>query len=232
MPSSSYPVKALIFDFGGVLMRTMSPEPRERLAAQFGLSRQQLESLVFDSEESQLEQIGRMPPDGRWRRLAQALGLKSAEEVEAFQAEFFSADALDGELIAYLRRMRGSYKTALLSNAWANLEEWLHTRLHIDDCFDVIVVSALVHMMKPDPAIYHYTLSQLQVAPQEAVFVDDSRPNVEAAAALGIHAIQFTTRGAVLQQLDMLLQGLTSHSRKLDKVDKLDKLDHSQLPAG
>jgi epoxide hydrolase-like predicted phosphatase len=232
MSNPSHTIKALIFDFGGVLLRTMSPQPRDRLAARFGLSRKDLESLVFDSEESQLEQLGRMPANARWRGLAQDLGLQSQEEVLAFQTEFFSADALDAELIAYLRRMRGPYKTALLSNAWANLEEWLRTRLRIDDCFDVIVVSALVHMMKPDPAIYHYTLSQLQVAPQEAVFVDDSRPNVEAAAALGIHAIQFTTRGAVLQQLDMLLQGLTSHSRKLDKVDKLDKLDHSQLPAG
>jgi FMN phosphatase YigB (HAD superfamily) len=73
-----------------------------------------------------------------------------------------------------------------------------------------MVISAAVHMIKPDPAIYHYTLRQLQVAPQEAVFVDDSRPNVEAAAALGIHAIQFTTREAVLQELETLLRGFKS----------------------
>lgn len=207
MTNPTCPIKALIFDFGGVLLRTMSQEPRDRLAVRLGLSREELLSIVFDSEESQLEQLGRISPDVRWRRLAQDLGLRSEQEVEAFQTEFFAADALDVELIAYLRRMRGPYKTALLSNAWADLADWLRTRFHIEDCFDVTVISAAVHMMKPDPAIYHYTLSQLQVAPQEAVFVDDSRPNVEAAAALGIHAIQFTTREAVLEELEALLQG-------------------------
>lgn len=223
MANPTCSIKALIFDFGGVLLRTMSQEPRDRLAAKFGLSRQELLSIVFDSQESQLEQLGRLSPGARWQRLAQDLRLKSQEELRAFQTEFFSADALDTELVAYLRRMRGPYKTALLSNAWANLAEWLRDRFRIDDCFDVIVISALVHMMKPDPAIYHYTLSQLQVAPQEAVFVDDTLPNVEAAAALGIHAIQFTTREAVLQELDALLQGM---SNKGDKLDKLDKLNH------
>lgn len=221
MANPTCSIKALIFDFGGVLMRTMSQEPRDRLAAQFGLSREQLLSIVFDSQESQLEQLGRLSPGARWQRLAQDLGLQSQEELQAFQTEFFSADALDTELIAYLRRMRGPYRTALLSNAWANLADWLRDRFHMDDCFDVIVVSAAVHMMKPDPAIYHYTLSQLQVAPQEAVFVDDSPRNVAAAAALGIHAIQFTTREAVLEELAALLPAVRN---------KGDKHDHPQLP--
>jgi len=208
-------IKAIIFDFGGVLMRTMSQEPRQRLAARFGLSPEELSNIVFDSEESLLEQIGQIAPDARWQRLARDLGLQSQQELQTFLTEFFSADVLDAELIAYLRRARaskrgcrsGRYKTALLSNAWANLGELLRDEFHIDDCFDVIVISAVVHLMKPDPAIYHYTLSQLQVAPEEAVFVDDSRRNVEAAAALGIHAIQFTTREEVLEKLQTLLQG-------------------------
>ena len=187
-------------------MRTESQEPRERLARRFGLSRQELSAIVFDSEESRLEQLGQLLPRERWQRLAEKLGLKSAEEMEAFLQEFFAADALDTELLGYIRRMHGRYKTALLSNAWANLAEMLHDRWHIDDCFDVTVISALVGLTKPDPAIYHLTLSQLQVAPQEAVFIDDSAQNVEAAAALGIHAIQFTTREAVLTQLEELLQ--------------------------
>jgi epoxide hydrolase-like predicted phosphatase len=213
MASPSHSIKALIFDFGGVLLRTMSPEPRDRLAARFGLSRQELESLVFESKESQLEQLGRISPGGRWQRLARDLGFKSAKELQAFQTEFFSADALDTELVAYIRRMRDRYKTALLSNAWADLGDWLRDRLHIADCFDVIVISAVVHMMKPDPAIYRYTLGQLRVAPQEAVFVDDMLRNVQSAAALGIHAIHFTTREAVLAELETLLQDVRTPPR-------------------
>jgi epoxide hydrolase-like predicted phosphatase len=101
--------------------------------------------------------------------------------------------------------MRGRYKTALLSNASASFAELLHTKFGLGDCFDVIIVSALVGMMKPDPGIYHLVLERLHVAPYEAVFVDDMQENVEGAAAVGMHAIHFTTRDALLSELEALL---------------------------
>lgn len=198
-------IKALIFDMGGVLLRTESLEPRQRLAAKLGLSLEQLYKLVFESEEDRLLQLGVISPEVRWQHIGQQLGL-SEEEIAAFRREMFAGDVLDMELVNYIRSKRGRYKTALLSNAPARLETALHNDWHIADCFDVIVISALVGMMKPDPAIYRLTLNQLQVAPQEAVFIDDVRENIEAAAALGIHAIQFTTREDTLKELEALLQ--------------------------
>lgn len=52
-----------------------------------------------------------------------------------------------------------------------------------------VVDSSAVGMRKPDPAIYHHTLDQLDVAPERAVFLDDMEANVEAAAAIGMHGI-------------------------------------------
>jgi FMN phosphatase YigB (HAD superfamily) len=46
---------------------------------------------------------------------------------------------------------------------------------------------------KPDPAIYRHTLAELGVEPEEALFIDDKRINVEAARALGIQAIEFSS---------------------------------------
>jgi 2-haloacid dehalogenase len=57
--------------------------------------------------------------------------------------------------------------------------------------FRDIVVSGDEQMLKPDPAIYRLALARFGLRPEEAVFVDDSLPNVEGAAALGIHAIHF-----------------------------------------
>nr|MBC7245942.1 HAD family phosphatase [Chloroflexota bacterium] len=209
-------IKALIFDMGGVLLRTESLEPRQRLAAKLGLSLEQLYKLVFESEEDRLVQLGIITPEERWQRIAPQLGLNN-EEIAEFRREMFAGDVLDMELVNYIRSMRGRYKTALLSNAPARLEAMIHNEWHIADCFDVIVISALVKMMKPDPAIYRFTLNQLQVAPQEAVFIDDIRENVEAAAALGMHAIQFTTRDAALKELEDLLQTVEAKACCKDK---------------
>ena len=205
MRDSLHEIRALIFDFGGVLARTESQEPREQLARQVGLSRQELYDAVFNCQESRLAQLGRMSSEDRWQRVAQVLRLHSPEELLAFRHEFFAGDVLDTELVSYIRRMRGRYKTALLSNASAEFAEILHNKLGLGDCFDVIIISGLVGMMKPDPAIYRLTLQRLGVAPHEAVFVDDMRENVEGATAVGMHAIRFTTRETVLTELNALL---------------------------
>ncbi|MBA17476.1 MAG: hydrolase [Sphingomonas sp.] len=61
--------------------------------------------------------------------------------------------------------------------------------------FRDIVVSGDEKMVKPDPAIYALALKRFGLSGPDAVFVDDSLPNVEAARAAGIHAVLFTDSG-------------------------------------
>ena len=58
--------------------------------------------------------------------------------------------------------------------------------------FDLVVGSAYVGVMKPEPAIYRRALTQLGREPGETVFIDDAPANVAGAAALGMKAILFT----------------------------------------
>ncbi len=58
--------------------------------------------------------------------------------------------------------------------------------------FRDIVVSGAERLVKPDPAIYALALDRFGLSGPEAVFVDDSPPNVDAAADAGIHAVHFT----------------------------------------
>jgi FMN phosphatase YigB (HAD superfamily) len=55
----------------------------------------------------------------------------------------------------------------------------------------VIVISGLVGVQKPDPAIYHIVLERLGVAPAEVIFVDDFVQNIETARALGMQTLHF-----------------------------------------
>ncbi len=205
MQNPSRSIKALIFDFGGVLVRTESHEARRQVAERLGLSPEELYAIVFESEASILAELGRMSSRDRWQRVADLLGLHSVEESVAVMREFFSGDVLDTELVNCVRRMRGRYRIALLSNFTDSLPRLIENEYGLGDCFDAIIVSALVGMRKPDPAIYRLTLERLQVAPQEAIFIDDMAENVQAAAALGIHAIQFESREALCSELSTLL---------------------------
>jgi epoxide hydrolase-like predicted phosphatase len=197
--------KAVIFDFGGVLMRTEDPEPRRRIAEQLGMSVQELEQVVFESEEGKLAEVGRLSSDERWRRVTARLGLRSPDAWKTFPGHFFAGEVLDVELVDYVRLLRHSYATALLSNASDSLDAYVRERLGLSDAFDLIIVSALVGMKKPDPAIFRIALDRLEVAAHEAIFVDDRQDNVEGAVSVGMYGIRFTTREALIAKLTTLL---------------------------
>jgi putative hydrolase of the HAD superfamily len=120
--------------------------------------------------------------------------------------EFWSGDNLDTELYQFIKKMRASYKIGLLSNAWSGARSVLDSRYHMLDVFDVSVFSAEVGMAKPVPEIFQLILEKLGVEAGEAIFVDDFQANVDAAIALGIHAVHFENslqaRQTVLQILD------------------------------
>ncbi len=72
--------------------------------------------------------------------------------------------------------------------------------------FDALVWSYQLLMAKPDPAIYRYVLKQLGTLPEETLFIDDRAVNIDAANALGLMGLLFTT----VEQLrtDLIAQGL------------------------
>ncbi|MFT3887963.1 MAG: HAD-IA family hydrolase [Arachnia sp.] len=64
-----------------------------------------------------------------------------------------------------------------------------------------IVVSGLEGVTKPQPEIFQLACTRLGVDPAEAVFVDDSLPNVEGAAAIGMTGIHFRSAEQVRDEL-------------------------------
>ncbi len=201
---SGNPIKGVIFDFGRVISQPKPPELFRQYERELGLKPGDFIRLVDEGDELALAVTGAITADELWQRVGPRLGLHTPSALAAFRQRFFADERLDPGVLALLRRLRGRYKTALLSNAPDDLPEWLE-RLGIAGLFDVIVVSALEGVAKPDPRIYHLTLERLGIAPREAVFVDDAARNVTAAAAVGIHAVHFTTRDEVERQLAALL---------------------------
>lgn len=58
--------------------------------------------------------------------------------------------------------------------------------------FDGVLVSGEVGLLKPDAAIYAAAVELFELDPSDTWFVDDSRPNVDAAIACGWNGIHFT----------------------------------------
>lgn len=197
-------IRAIIWDLGGVLVRTEDFRPREHLAAGLGMTRAELETLVFSGPSGSQAQNGEIDVAQHWENLRKTLNL-SSQEISAFQDTFWSGDRLDTALVDYIRSLHGPYRTALLSNAFSDLRRAIDEFWQIQDAFDEIIISAEVGMTKPDQRIYRLALDRLGARPQEAVFIDDFRHNIEGARAAGLHAIHFQNPIQARNDLEQLL---------------------------
>ncbi len=192
-------IKALFFDLGGVLLRTQNRSIREKLGQEFGMTYDQIDSFVFESQSSKLASIGRISEDEHWMDVTRRLGL-DASHMPRLRDTFFAGDVLDMELVNFLRQSRGTYKTGLISNAWSGLRPWI-LREKFDDAFDHMVISAEAGFAKPDPRIYQFAMEKLGVLPKESIFVDDVQKNIDAANNLGMKGILFKDSHTTLDQI-------------------------------
>lgn len=197
-------VRAVILDFGGVLINQVDDRPRLALAEQLGVPPAFIDKLVFYSETAQRASKGEITVSMHWEAVRQTLGI-SSEGMPAFLEKYWSADEVNWELLEYIKGLRPRYKIGLLSNAWDDLRQTMHQRWDIDGLFDEMIISAEVKLVKPDPRIFQLAVERLKVQPGEAVFVDDVIDNVEAARREGMLAIQYLDLAHTLDELNHLL---------------------------
>jgi len=184
-------IKAIIFDVGGVLLRTHNHSYRRTWEKKLGLKQWESEQIVFNSEMGQKAQLGAISHADLWRWVGTRLGLVNGD-LTAFQHDFWAGDVLDMALVDLIRQAHGRYQTAIISNYHDDLRRELTHDHHIADLFDEIVISAEEKVMKPNPQIYQTALTRLGRDPEEAVFIDDFQHNIKSAHEVGMHGIHFT----------------------------------------
>jgi len=197
-------LKAVIFDFGGVLVRTRSQELRTAWEQRLGLARGAASAIVFDGERGRAAQHGWVTDADHWRWIGQQLSVDDATLAQ-FRADFFRNDLLDLDLIAYIDRLRAAgYHLGLLSNAGDNARHIFTEVYPVLPHFDSVTISAEEGVMKPDPRIFQAALARAGVQPHEAVFVDDVGENVEGARAVGMLGVHFRDAASAISELAAL----------------------------
>ena len=197
-------IKSCIFDFGRVISAQKPMSLFRGYEEDLGLEPGMLNRIMYGSQIWQETMLGRKTLNEYWQEIGPMLGLHTDDEIATFRRRYASDEEINEDVLALIRRLRGRYKLAVLSNAPPRLSKWL-ADWDILELFDVVVCSGDEGMIKPDPAIYLLTLQRLDIAPEESIFIDDSPGHVAAARALGIHAIHFTTAKALEQELEDLL---------------------------
>jgi HAD superfamily hydrolase (TIGR01509 family) len=205
-------IRAVLFDIGGVIIRTDNPGPRQRLGERFGLDRDAMDALVFGCPASQAAELGLETEAAVWSSVKLALGL-SDEELSEFKREFWAGDSLDRSLVDLAASLRPGLKTGLLTNAWNPSPLSIFTLQHglpdalAQAAYDVVISSAAVGVKKPDRRIFEIAVERLGVQFSETAFIDDNAANIAAAKRLGMHAIRFREPTQAIKALRKLLNG-------------------------
>jgi putative hydrolase of the HAD superfamily len=129
---------------------------------------------------------------------------KSREEVyEASTPKI----AKNTELFAYVSELRRKgLKIGILSNV---NDSWITDKFLSEDekeFFDAVVGSYQVRAAKPDPAMYLEICKQLDVSPDECIFVDDVEHYCEAGKDLGMKSVHYTDFISAKNEIERILQ--------------------------
>jgi putative hydrolase of the HAD superfamily len=80
------------------------------------------------------------------------------------------------------------FTLGIVSNTWPSLDRVFRNQ-QLRHYFDTFVMSSVLGVYKPHTKMYTTALDELQLAPEETIFVDDSVKNLEGAARLGMQAV-------------------------------------------
>jgi putative hydrolase of the HAD superfamily len=187
-------IRAIFFDFGGVILEGFDGVDHEAIEAEFGLEAKTLRKWVYRDSRWNDHQIGKCTLEEWHESIREAMVAGgTGERTEALLKRFVEAERLvNPEMVGLIKRLHGRYTLGIISNTVPGMMERLRRLLDFVDLFDIVVGSGDVGIAKPDPGIYLHATKLANVAPDQSVFTDDRADLAEAARAVGMHAFQFT----------------------------------------
>ena len=187
-------LRAVIFDYGKVLSALPDAEAHSSLVAATGLEAGIFEDHYWANRHAY--DSGELNGRTYWRKISQEAGFSMSEDllVSLIEHDGRMWGNLNQPMVNWAQRLvEHGLKVGVLSNMGDGTRDhllrehaWLQ-KLHY------LTWSCELLTAKPDAAIYRHTLEKLGVAANESLFIDDIQVNVDAAKAIGMDAIRFST---------------------------------------
>lgn len=190
------PTKAVLFDYGGTLDAD-GIAWKDRfyplyLAEHVEVERDRYERAFYAADDAL---VARRLPGCSLREslLLLVTGVLNALDVADSKlasrlCDRFLQDSLDKirSNLGPLRELSTRFRLGIVSNFYGNLDQ-ICLETGLAPLMSVLVDSASVGFIKPDPRIFQAALTQLQLDPREAIFVGDSLPrDMQGAKGLGM----------------------------------------------
>ena len=107
--------------------------------------------------------------------------------------------------IPWIQDLKGKgYRVLYLSNFSEKAEKDCAYALDFIPYMDGGILSYQEKVIKPMPEIYEILIKRYGLAPEECVFLDDTKANLDGAEKFGIHTIHFRNQAQAIEELRKL----------------------------
>ncbi|HAM53210.1 MAG TPA: HAD family phosphatase [Nitrospiraceae bacterium] len=185
-------IKAVIFDFGGVLAEEGFKNGLKAIGKKHGLDPEDFfrtaEQLIYETGYV----TGMCPEHRFWSALREKAGITGSDE--DLREEILQRFILRPEMIQQVDKIKSSgLFLAILSDQTNWLDE-INERSLFYNHFDFIFNSYRMKKSKRDPSIFRDVCSLIGLKPSEVLFIDDNGENIKRALGEGLEAIHYKNK--------------------------------------
>lgn len=190
-------IKAIIFDVGGTYLEGSFVDFVNNAYKVLGINKvfSVDKEVCFDSDFNK----GLITGEECFRKFFSVPVLD--EQMEEIKNIWTSTWVATDEMLDLVKNLKEHYKLAILSNSdLLNAEKFLNNGWY--SCFDHLVLSHEVGILKPDKRIYEITLNKLNLKAQDCLFVDDQEDVLKPAREMGMETILFRSAEQLKREFD------------------------------
>lgn len=193
-------IRALLFDLGNVLVHFSHERACEQMAALCGLSAERVRTVLFEGGLEWEYERGAISTAELHERFQRETGCRvDARELISAGCDIFWENPSMEPVIDQLKH--DGQRLVLVSNTNPAHIAFVDERFPILRRFDRRVLSFEVGACKPAAEMFEAAVAAAGCAPEECFFTDDVLEHVEAARALGLDAVHYTTTEALVAAL-------------------------------
>ncbi len=174
-----------------------------------------LRTLGFDHEMTEGELYHLLEDESRAFEMGKATAEEFLQVINAKLGKSYTFDQFRKAWVSILpspvlgvpelvERLAPSYRLMLLSNTNELHFHHLDEMLPVLKRFERYFLSYEIGVLKPDPAVYQVVLTNVDVPPQQILFIDDLKQNIRTAEAAGMSGIVFQDIGHLQKELNRL----------------------------
>lgn len=199
-------IKAVLFDFGGVLAEEGFKAGLSAIAEKNGMDNKEMVRTAFDTVYGLGFVAGKAREDTFWEVLRQKTGIRGTDE--EFREEVLSRFILRPWMLETVSRLKKrGIVLGILSDQCNWLDE-LNEKHHFFYFFDHVFNSYHMGLTKKDPTVFDHVLDRLKLKAQQVLFIDDHMDHIERASAIGLHTLHYTDKDVFLNKFQKFFPNL------------------------